>query len=340
MKRCIYCHEVMLAEGEAGDRKLRPSREHIIPRALGGADALCTFDVCERCNSTLGETTDGDLMRERIISIERQKFKLPGYSGRIPDVVMKATSMQTGTAYEMRIPPVGDVSYDTRPVVDRVANPDGSERVEVSGSREQVTGIVKGMHVKLARAGRKMLNPDGSEVISVEDSIAAAQAQHTTEFKTRFELDETVIRRGIIKIAFGFAHLVLGPGWTFCPEAKTLRDAAWGQGDDESVAALVTGLKVPFRNVLLQSEVEHDTRHVIALFPASEEKWIAVSLFGEPLLTMAVRLQVTADQYEDGVVSSNRMMVSTLAAGGDVQWLDPVEFTRRLMAAGGTAIEE
>ncbi len=330
----------MLAEGEAGDRKLRPSREHIIPAALGGPDALCTFDVCESCNSTLGETTDGDLMREQIISIERQKFGLPGYSGRIPDVVMKARSMQTGTAYEMRIPPVGDVSYDTRPIVDRAVNPDGSECVEVSGSREQVTGIVKGIHAKVARTGRKMLNPDGSEVTSVEDSVATAQAQHTSEFKTRFEFNETVVRRGIIKIAFGFAHLVLGPRWTFSPEAKPLRNAAWGQGDNESVAALVTGLKVQFRDVLLQSEANRESRHVIALIPTGEAKLIAVSLFGEPLLTMAVRLPVTADQCEQGVVSSNRMMVSTLAAGGDIQWLDLADFTRRLMAAGGTTIGE
>lgn len=329
MERCIYCEEVMLAEGEAGDRKLRPSREHIIPAALGGPDSLCTFDVCESCNSTLGETTDGDLMKEQIISIKRQKFGLTGHSSKIPDVVMKATSMQTGTAYKMRISPVGDVSYDTRPVVDKVANPDGSERVQVSGSREQVTDIVKGMHAKLARSGRKMLSPGGSEIMSVEDSVAVAQEQRTTEFKAQSQLNQTVIRRGIIKIAFGFAHLVLGPSWTFSPGAKSLRDAALRQGDDESVAALVTGLKVKFRDFLLQSEAERETRHVIALLPAGEEKWIAVSLFGEPLLTMAVRLQVTADQFEAGGFSPDRMMVSTLAAGGDVQWLDLEEFARR-----------
>lgn len=334
MHRCIYCQETMLAKGQAGDCKLRPSREHIIPAALGGPDALCTFDVCERCNSTLGQTTDGDLMKEQIISIMRQRFKLPGYSGKVPDLAIRATSEQTGTAYEIRIPSVGDVTYDTRPVVAKNANPDGSESVHVSGSREQVTNIVKGMHAKLESSGRRLLNPDGTEILSIEDSVAAALAQQTNEFKAEIQFNQTVIRRGIIKIAYGFAHLVLGSSWTFCPDGKPLRDAALGHGDDKSVTALVTGLNVKIREVLMQSDSEQETRHMIALLSSGDKKFIAVSLFGEPLLTMAVRLQATDQQYEDGVSSQNRVMVSTHADGGDLRWLGLVELARRIAHVG------
>ncbi len=88
MQRCIYCKEIMLAEGEAGDVRLRPSREQVIPSALGGPDALCTFDVCSGCNSNLGKTADGEIMREHIVTIVRQEFGMPGYSGKIPELLM------------------------------------------------------------------------------------------------------------------------------------------------------------------------------------------------------------------------------------------------------------
>ena len=319
----------MLATGEAGDARLRPSREHVIPSALGGPDALCTFDVCVGCNSTLGETTDGDLMCETIVAIVRQRFGMPGYSGKVPDVVMPASSMQTGAAFEMRIPHGGDVVYHSPPQVTSTFEPDGNERFSVRGTPEQVEPIVRGKKAKIESQGRHMLNPDGSVLTSVEDSMAAVGLEETTEFHARFSLNQIPIWRGLIKTAFNFAHLVLGNQWTFSAQAAPLREAALRRGDDASVAALVSDVKIEIRDLMLRDEPEKATRHLIAIMPSDESR-VIVSLAGESLLTAAVRIDVTRRQLEDGLSGSRRMMVSTLAKGGDIRWLDPDEFVARL----------
>ncbi len=328
----------MLRDGEAGDASLRPSREHVIPSALGGPDALCTFDVCSGCNGKLGETTDGDLMRENIVAIVRQKFGMPGYSGKIPDVVMPASSAQTGTAFEMRIPHAGDVVYHAPPQVTSTTEDNGKERFSVYGSREQVEAIVRGKKAKIERQGRRMLNPDGSVLTSIEESIAAAVSDKTTEFKAEFSYNQTAVWRGLIKIAFNFAHIVLGDQWTFSPRAEPLRDAALGRGDDKSVAALVSGIRIGIRDLMLRDEQERPTRHLIAIMPG-DESMIVVSLAGEELLTVAVRIDATAQQREDGLTASNRMIVTTLPKGGDMRWMNVADFTARLVASADDLAE-
>ena len=328
----------MLGDGEAGDARLRPSREHVIPSALGGPDALSTFDVCSGCNSKLGETTDGDLMRENIVAIVRQKFGLPGYSGKIPDVVMPASSVQTGISFEMRIPHDGDVVYHAPPNVTSTTADNGNEHFSVYGTREQVEAIVRGKKSKIERQGRRMLNPDGSVLTSVEDSIAAAVPVETTEFKAGFSYDQITVWRGLIKIAFNFAHVALGDQWTFSSMAEPLRDAALGRGDDESVAALVSGIRIGIRDLLLRDESEKATRHLIAIMPG-DESVIVVSLAGEDLLTVAVRIDATATQREDGLTASNRMMVTTLPKGGDMIWTNVVDFTARLVPGARRAAD-
>lgn len=319
----------MLSIGEAGDARLRPSREHVIPSALGGPDSLCTFDVCTGCNSSLGETTDGDLMRENIVAIVRQKFGIPGYSGKVPDVVMPATSMQTGTAFEMRIPNAGDVVYRAPPRVASITSADGNECFSVHGTREQVEAIVSGKKAKIERQGRRMLNLDGSVLTSIEDSLSDAIVEETTEFRAQFSYNSIAVWRGLIKIAFNFAHLILGEQWTFSPEAEPLREAALGRGDDETIAALVSGVRLEIRDLMLQDEPEKATRHLIAMMPGDECN-VIVSLAGEDLLSAAVKINATPKQWEVGLASSKRMMVTTLARGGDLRWLDLDGFVARL----------
>ena len=166
---------------------------------------------------------------------------------------------------------------------------------------------------------------------SVEDSIAAALAEETTEFNARFIYNQIPIWRGLIKTAFNFAHVVLGDQWTFSPAARPVREAALGRGDDASVAALVSGVRIEIRDLMLRDEPKKDTRHLVAMLPQNESI-VIVSLAGEALLTIAVRIDVSPRQWEIGLAKSNRMIVSTLPKGGDVRWLTPEEFVARLAA--------
>jgi hypothetical protein len=86
----------------------------------------------------------------------------------------------------------------------------------------------------------------------------------------------------------------------------------------------------------MRDETDKATRHMIALIP-NTDNMIAVSLFGDELLTAAVRINMTASQRENGIARSNRMMVTTLPKGGDVRWVDPLEYTLRLPSAASPA---
>ncbi len=265
------------------------------------------------------------------MTIVRQKFGMPGYSGKIPELVLPASSMQTGTAFEMRIPHVGDIIYHAPPQVTSSMDDDGNERFSVRGTRKQVEAIVRSKQAKAKRQGRRMLNPDGSALTSIEDSIAAAVPEDTTEFKARFTYNEIPVWRGLIKIAFNFAHVILGDQWTFSQQAEPLRNAALGRSDNESVAALVSGIRIEIRDLLLRDERDKPTRHLIAIMPGEQSR-IIVSLAGEELLTVAVRIDVTTRQLEDGLMASNRMMVSTLPKGGNPTWGSLADFAARLVA--------
>ena len=56
-----------------------PSKEHIIPYALGGS--LTTYSVCKDCNSSLGSTIDSKFILNKAVGIARRvrvgQFQLP-----------------------------------------------------------------------------------------------------------------------------------------------------------------------------------------------------------------------------------------------------------------------
>ncbi len=128
----------------------------------------------------------------------------------------------------MRIPHVGDVVYHALPQLKSSTDDDGSERFNVRGTRKPVEAIVRSKQAKVKRQRRHMLSPQGSALTSIEDSIAAAVSEEATELKARLTYNEIPVWRGLIKIAFNFAHVVLGDQWTFSRLAEPLRNAPSG----------------------------------------------------------------------------------------------------------------
>jgi hypothetical protein len=64
------------------------SNEHIVPLALGGADAFA-LPVCRRFNSEVGSSIDGAMANDFMVAIERTRYDARGHSGRKPTAHVK-----------------------------------------------------------------------------------------------------------------------------------------------------------------------------------------------------------------------------------------------------------
>jgi hypothetical protein len=73
--RCIICLEIF-------DHN-QSTEEHVFPESIGGRWSI--WDLCKPCNDRLGENADADLVNDFWIQIDRQRLRLPGKDGRIPN---------------------------------------------------------------------------------------------------------------------------------------------------------------------------------------------------------------------------------------------------------------
>jgi hypothetical protein len=332
MTRCIYCTNTLLARGTPGNQREWMSLEHIIPLAIGGSDDLATEDACEGCNNDLGADVDSAMLRDPFVVIYRQRFRLAGHSGKIPNLEMKGRSRQTGSEVSVSIGPDLNVRWRSPIDVARELRPDGKERISVQGTPEETLRIVSGIKKSAEAKGLRMFEADGRPIDNLEQSVAAAMAnaQYDIELEVNTSHEVAAVARGLSKVAFGFAHLALGPDWTFSACADNLRRAARGLSSDEEIIQLVVSRPVEMRDALLSSEESRETRHLIAIVPMEENSVIYVSLFGAPLLSLVFPIPISATQIKRALTEGRPFMVSSLATGKDVQWELPHEITARL----------
>lgn len=76
---CIYCGPGKTA-----------SKEHIVPRAIGGSYARSDI-ICEECNSYFGREVDLHITNWQLSLIARSWFDLEGYEGSIPSYEVEAS---------------------------------------------------------------------------------------------------------------------------------------------------------------------------------------------------------------------------------------------------------
>lgn len=331
---CIYCQQTLLDEDENGDTRRKRSREHVIPNALGGPDGLCTFDVCKGCNNRLGETIDSDFAKQPLVVMLRHRHRLRGYSGKIPDLTMRAVSMQSQEEYTMRITSEGEVSFTRSPDVQKSVNDAGQILVEIGGDEDQIRTIIKGMRRKYAGKGYIFRSADGLEIKDLDRDIANAPTINTTEFKVQTPLDITLVRRALIKVAFNFGHVVLRSEWTFSPDAERLREAILGNIDDAEVDTCVMGLGHGIRQALPFGPPLEDNEHLVMLMAQADQSYILVSLLGDPLLTIAVKLDAPIEMIEEAMIASDRIAARAKPAGGGAHWVTPLEFAQSVMRRG------
>ena len=309
----------MLGKTEAGDAHLRSSREHIIFNALGGPNALVTEDVCKGCNSKLGDGVDADFLKEDIIVVLRQMHSLPGYSGTVPDLDASATSIQTGDTHRMRISSGGPVNFSRNPERTTSIDEQGRTVFHLAGHRDQLQKILSGMQEKYKKKGLFLSEIDGTPITDLDVSIDQAPRVETREFKVRHTLNIENLNRGLVKVAFNFAHFVLGEEWTFGPDGARLRDAVQGKASGADVQAMMLQLDPEFRDHLpLRPPIAGD-EHVIILCPS--QQLVMVSLLGEPLLSVAVALETSSAALERALLESGKMLVRASPAGGGATWL-------------------
>lgn len=324
MDRCIYCMKGLIPR-EKVIGPLNPSFEHVIPYALGGSDELATKDCCVGCNGTLGRTVDSACINQPLILMTRHRFGIEGQSGTIPDLVLPAHSVDGNEPATMTMPHGQPATFKHKPIVLRQGEAYG-EQILVVGSDGDVVEIVSGIAAKAKKRGNRAVDPATGLNLDISASIAAAPSETFNEYKIGFGVDDEALHREIVKIAFGFAHLIFGWDWTASPRARKLRALARGAGTRADVEATIVGVDPEIRSILPMGNAGPDD-HFVAFMPAGPEARIVVSLFGQALLTAGVQIDIDSSTLETAIRKHNRMMAIVDHQSRGTTWINFVAFT-------------
>lgn len=305
MERCIYCLKSLVPREEA-TVPLNSSLEHIIPYALGGSDGLATRDACVGCNGNLGRTVDSACINQPLIVMTRHQFGLKGQSGTIPDLVLPAHSTDGNEPATMTMPHGQPVTFKHKPIVLRQEESFG-EQIMVVGNDGDVVKIVSGIADKARRQGYRVVDPASGADLDIPSSVGTAPIEAFSEYKVGFAVDDAAFHRAIVKIAFGFAHLIFGWRWTGSPNARRLRALARGAGSRADLDKVVDVVDPDIRSVLPMGAAGA-ADHFIAFMPAGSDARIIVSLFGQVLLTAGVRVDIDRSSLEEALIERDQMM--------------------------------
>ncbi|WP_137786724.1 HNH endonuclease [Sphingomonas sp. 3P27F8] len=333
MQRCIYCTKTLIPR-ETGQAALNPSLEHAIPYSLGGSDGLATHDACVGCNNSLGDSVDAECINQPYIVILRQTHSIRGHGRTVPDLTLPATSTIGNEPATMVRPHNEPATFRHKPIVLRQHETYG-EQVLVVGDHGQVTGIVEGIAAKSKRRGESVIDPTTGQPMDIAASIAAAEREQFGEYKVGFPMELDALRRGLIKIAFGFAHLALGWHWTGSKHARRMRAVVRGAGGGGAIEKFLTGVDPNIRSTLPMGTAGA-TDHLVCLMPQGADTQIIVSLFGDPLLSAAIKLAIDPATLEAGIAANDRMMATVDHQTRKTTWVGLVDFTDHIKRSSAT----
>jgi HNH endonuclease len=322
MNRCIYCLNDLIAGAEDGRQ---PSLEHIVQYAIGGSDGLATREVCNRCNSTLGDTVDSRFIHCHLIGFARLQHGLEGHGGTVPDVSLKATPTTGVRPAEIRFKRNAVVEFRHRPEVSKTAMGKDAERIDIGGLPEDARRIVEGLLAKAKKTGGSLWTSEGQKVTSADQLIERASVETFNTYKGQVVINKHDLYSGLAKIAFGFAHLVMGPSWTFSSESNRLRQVARGLGSVEDAEALMKGGDRKLRG-LYRDVSSEDHSHVLGLMVGQPNR-ILVSLFGGEAMTYAIDAGSQLD-----LVDADRVGASIDLESRITTWTGLTEMAARIQA--------
>ena len=289
MSRCIYTGKTLVA----GDDKLKPSHEHIVPLALGGSNQFTTDDVSHAANTRAGKEIDDEAASLLPFLMLRHKYGLEGNRRTIPNVKLKgAFTDLAGAEATLEIDPDANLTF-----LFQHEQAEKGQFISFNTTEDRIRFLLQ---ARLKQARQRKLNiftPFGQIRDEEDIEIALLQADRAEgkQFKASLSLDLTAFHHAVvrlmIKIALGLGHRVLGPSWTFSAGGDLLREGLWTS----------PGGNPPAIHGSLSDEVGHalgpilkiaPDKHVMAVLPAGQLTVAIIALFGGALGVATIDLGI------------------------------------------------
>ncbi len=200
---CIIC-------GENFSNRVKPSKEHIIPEALGN-EKLVTYCVCEKCNNDLGSNVDSYLTDYVLVKMIR-KDKLE----KDKDLQIFDSAMTDDKGKKYRITDQGPEIFPNVNI-DKEKQHVHMEVASLEEGKKVAKGILKNKFKKNADEIEEILS-DPLRFIKGETQYAKAGV-----FTQDAKLDLARFKLAAIKIAYEYAVEKLGERYTTDESAAKLR---------------------------------------------------------------------------------------------------------------------
>jgi hypothetical protein len=282
MPKCIYCRHDLNENDPPDD--MTKSWEHIVPLAMGGSNQFTTWDTSSKYNHEFGSSIDAAFMNQPLIAIQRHMLSLRGHGRTVPPIKWEGRSMDNNEPIRIVINHDGSVLYQVEPIVIPDPHKNYTHQL-VAGSPEAVRPIFAGMLKKAQAKGQRIYTEHGDALSSVAEMEATADVELTDLMRFRIKpIDYEIWVRGIVKIALGLCHVMLGEEWTFSTDGDRLRSilfvprSQWPQG---SLKAIFANRVPPETERLLSitPAVRAAKCHTLAVIPG-ERPLAVVFLFG------------------------------------------------------------
>lgn len=202
--RCIIC-----------GKEKEPSKEHIIPQALGN-EKLVSFNVCENCNNLLGTRVDDYFVNHAITKIIRQNV----FNDKNIKIMPGVMEGSDGRKYD-----ITKNGYKIHP--EFIRNQDGSATIIASTVEEGKKLAIK----KLKRF--KLSDEQITDIMS--KAVIGEKKQSKPIFNLPADIDTGKLCLSIAKIAYELSYEEIGSSYYDDPIAEKMRNALFSAIQQDSV---------------------------------------------------------------------------------------------------------
>jgi hypothetical protein len=275
--RCLYTGFDL--DAASSDDAHVPSREHVIPLALGGVEGLAVECVSRRANNRAGHEIDDRLASMTPYLMLRQRYKLEGQRGNIPNVRFEGEFADIGRQAWLDVEADGSLCWGFEN-----ENAKRGRITTLSGTPEQVQDRLVAILKNAGPKGLNLLTPWGQikDAEDIDIGLMLADSESGREFRSRLKFDlkdfSLTVGRFAVKVALGAGLLVLGPEWAFGPSGILLRRALFCEAGDLPRIHGTCAASLP--GSLREAFGFGPDRHVIGVFPLRKQTFACISLFG------------------------------------------------------------